>query len=39
MEYASNSQDPKFEGIDLEKLLEDVTDDKKDASSSKDIKQ
>nr|XP_026490423.1 CCAAT/enhancer-binding protein gamma-like [Vanessa tameamea] len=35
MEYASNSQDPKFEGIDLEKLLEDVQDDKKDSNSSK----
>ncbi|XP_034826483.1 CCAAT/enhancer-binding protein homolog 2-like [Maniola hyperantus] len=33
MEYASNSDNPKFEGIDLEKLLEDVPDDKKGSSS------
>ncbi|CAG9570784.1 unnamed protein product [Danaus chrysippus] len=33
MEYASNSQNPKFEGFDLEKLLEDEQEDKKDKDS------
>ncbi|VVC93442.1 unnamed protein product [Leptidea sinapis] len=28
MEYASNSQNPKFQGIDLDKLLADIPDDK-----------
>lgn len=35
MEYASNSQNPKFEGIDIEKLLEDVQDDVKDSGTSR----
>ncbi|XP_072948119.1 CCAAT/enhancer-binding protein homolog 2 [Epargyreus clarus] len=35
MEYASNTQNPKFEGIDIDKLLEDVQDDPKDSGSSK----
>ncbi|RVE51800.1 hypothetical protein evm_003603 [Chilo suppressalis] len=33
--HASNTQSSKFEGIDLEKLLQDVPDDKKDGGSSK----
>ncbi|XP_045762603.1 CCAAT/enhancer-binding protein gamma-like [Maniola jurtina] len=33
MEYASNTDNPKFEGIDLNKLLEDVPDEKKGSSS------
>ncbi|KAL4721041.1 hypothetical protein ACJJTC_009983 [Scirpophaga incertulas] len=35
--HASNTQSSKFEGVDLEKLLEDIPDDKdkKDGSSSK----
>ncbi|CAK1591070.1 unnamed protein product [Parnassius mnemosyne] len=35
LEYASNSQSSKFAGLDLEKLLEDVEDDKKDSKNSK----
>ncbi|XP_045505303.1 CCAAT/enhancer-binding protein gamma-like isoform X1 [Colias croceus] len=35
MEYASNAKDPKFAGIDLQKLLEDVPDDKSNGSTSK----
>lgn len=33
--HASNSQNPKFDGIDLDKLLEDVPDDDKKKKSSK----
>lgn len=33
--HASNSQNAKFEGIDLEKLLEDIPDEKKEGGSSK----
>ncbi|XP_013149378.1 PREDICTED: CCAAT/enhancer-binding protein gamma-like [Papilio polytes] len=35
LEYASNSQNSKFAGLDLEKLLDDVQDDKKSGKSSK----
>lgn len=33
--HASNSQNPKFDGVDLDKLLEDVPDDDKKKKSSK----